>query len=233
MKRPGLAMLGVAILTGIVMFGTATPAQAGFKMTISDGSTTTTVNDNSGLDANVNSGQIVFIGSVGVFNINISVGTSNAPGTSDLAQMTINNVSISALGFSGNKTLTITLEDNGFTAPTGQATMESQLSSTQVPGGSNITFQSFFNNSPGTLLSLNAVGGVQASDHLSISSTPYTLMNVTTYNVQGRGTPLAIQATGITTVHLPAPAGLVLALTGLPMLGGLALLRRRKAAVAI
>jgi len=234
--RVSLSLI-VAALVGAAILGAPTQAQAAFKMTLSDSDGNSfVVNDNNiplgtALDLDPTSGQIIFTGALGAFNIQISVGTSNAPGTPSLAQLTINNTSISSLGFAGDKTVTVTLSDTGFTSPTGLTTMESQLSTTQLPANSNVTFQSFLNGNPGTLLNLNTVGGTRIGNAVNITSTPFTLANTTTYTVhgQGVGTTLTVQTTGLTAVAVPAPAGLVLALTGLPVAGFGWLRRRTKA----
>jgi len=228
----------VAILATTVILAAPTQAQAAFKMTLSDSDGNSfTVNDNNvppgtALDLDPATGQIIFSGVLGAFNIQISVGTSNAPGTANLAELTINNTSISSAGFTGDKTVTITLEDTGFTSPTGKTLMESQLSTTQLPANSNVTFRSFLNGVGGTLLTLNTVGGTRIADSVNISSTPYTLANTTTYTVhgQGIGNSLTVQTTGLTAVAVPAPPAVILALTGLPFAGvGCWLRRRRKA----
>src|SRR5262245_64206643 len=102
-----LLMLTVAV--GLSFFSSASFADAAFVMTIADSDGNSyTVNDNNippgtALDLDPASGQIIFSGTLGAFNIQISVGTSNAPGTPSLAQLTINNTSISSAGFTGNK----------------------------------------------------------------------------------------------------------------------------------
>jgi len=114
-----------AVLLGIAMLGVPTQAQAAFTMTLADSDgNTLLINDNnlplgSGSDISVQLGRIIYDGSLGSFNIQTSTGTSNAPGSSSLAQLTINNLSISTAGFTGDKTVTVTLQDTGFTNPLG------------------------------------------------------------------------------------------------------------------
>jgi hypothetical protein len=227
----------VAALVGAAILGAPTQAQAGFSMTLSDSDGNfVTVNDNSLADSDSRSGVIGFFGALGSFNIQLSVGTSNAPGTEHLAQLTINNTSISSAGFNGDKTITLTLEDTGFTSPQPQpgkpVTMDSQLATTALPTGSTVTFQSFLDGAAGTKLILNKVDGASVSDEVFVSGNPFTLKNITTYTVKGQGAniPLTVQSSGITVAHLPAPAGVVLAMTGLPVVG-LACWLRRKAKV--
>jgi len=231
--------LVAVLLVGAAVLGSPTQASAAFSLTISDSDgNTKTINDNNvpvgtALDLDPASGQIIFSGALGSFNIQMSIGTSNAPGTPNLAQLTINNTTISSAGFTGDKTVTVTIQDTGFFSPTGNnLNLVSELSTTQLPTGSNVTYQSFLNGNPGTLLNLNGVGGASANNGVSITTTPYTLKSVTSYIVHGTGTgtTLTVQTTGLTAVTVPVPAGLVLVLTGAPLAGFGAWLRRRKKA---
>lgn len=231
--------LMVAALVGAATLGAPTRAQAGFSMTISEsGGPSVTINDNdlplgTASDSASQLGRIIFNGSVGDFDFQVSVGTSNAPGTANLAQLTINNLSISTLGFAGDKTVTVTLSDTGFMTPTGVQGLISQLSSTQLPTGSSISYQSSVTaGGPpvlGSLLSLSTVGGTSANNSVNITTAPYTLTSVTTYTVHGAGVgnTLTVQTTGLTAVVVPAPAGAVLALTGVPCMSLGCWLRRR------
>ena len=232
-----LLPLAAAALFGATVLGAPTEAQAAFKLTIAEsGGASVTIEDGGSGDLASQSGTIMFAGALGDFNIQLSMGTSTAnPNGIGPAQLTINNTSISSGGFSGTRTITITLEDTGFTSPgVGNGNMLSQLSTTQVPTGTSVTFQSILDNPgtgndySGTLLSLNTVGGSSANDFVEIGSSPYTLRNVTTYTMvgQGSGNMITVQSTGATVVT-PAPAGLILALSGLPVLGLGCWLRRR------
>src|SRR5687768_14366164 len=116
--------LVMALLVGAAILGMSGSAHAGFSLKISDGTNTVVINDNaagtssgstgSPIDLGAASGQIIYAGAVGVFDINITTGTSNAPGTPTLAQLTINDITTTTTGFSGTQTLTFTLEDDGF-----------------------------------------------------------------------------------------------------------------------
>jgi hypothetical protein len=234
----------VFVLAGAAILAAPAPARAAFQMTLTEvnvntGTTiaSTTVVDNGSGDQSSMSGVIGFLGSLGDFNIQLSVGTSNSQYGVQPAQLTINNVSIDSNGIALGQTrqVIITLQDTGFTAPDpGHAVMTSQLSTTQLPTGSNVTFQSFLNSSAGTQLSLATVGGAAVDDQVTIGSSPYTLKDVTTYTIQGQGTGfgkgITVQSTGLTSVVAPAPGGAVLALAGVPFLGLGCWLRRRKKA---
>src|SRR5437868_2242744 len=84
-----------------------TQARATFQLTIAEtGGPSVTATDNGSGDLDATPGSIIFSGPVGDFSIQISVGTSNSASGSLPAQLTINNTSISSVGFSGSKTLT-------------------------------------------------------------------------------------------------------------------------------
>ncbi|QDU24166.1 hypothetical protein [Urbifossiella limnaea] len=218
----------VAALTGVVILGSPSQADAGFKLTLSDGTTSTVIEDNKAGDVAGPAGLITFIGKVGIFDFQVTTGSSNAPGTESLAQLTINNLSIATQGFVGTKNLTITLEDTGFKSPD-EGLLTSQLSTTMLPSGSSVTYQSYVDGQAGKLLTLNSVGGVSDSQAISAKTNPYTLKSVTSYTIQGLGenTALALQSTGISAVTAPAPAGLVLVASGVPFLGLATWFRRR------
>jgi len=240
-----LKQLTLAAVAAVAVFCAPSSAKAAFVMTITvlDANTNTviaseTINDNNtpagtATDLSPAVGRIIFDGSIGGFDIQTSTGTSNAPGTPTLAQLTINNLSIDSDGLAvgDNRTVVITLSDTGFTSPLGAATVESQLSTTQLPTGTTVDFVSQLNGVDLSPLGLGTVGGTRVTDQVTIGTNPFTLANVTTFTVLGQGlnTGLTIQTTGLTAVAVPAPAGLLLALTGLPALGFGYMLRRRKA----
>jgi len=216
-----LLPLTAVVLVGVAILGAPPQASAAFTLNITDGSNTVNVTDGGAGDLDMaQNGLIVYSGSVGVFNIQSNFGTSNAPGTPNQAQITINDTSITSNGFTGSKTLTFTLQDDGFFLPTTSPTaMESQVSTTQLPTGDKVTYQSFLNAGPGTLLTLNTVGGTRISDPVSISSTPFSLTSVTIFTITGTGGAETIQFTGLTAVATPEPVGVLLVLSGLPVLG--------------
>jgi len=216
----------LAVLAGAALLVGPSPAQAAFTLSLSDGTTTTTVTDQtfgpSG-DLDPASGQIIFSGAIGVFNVNISVGTSNAPNGFP-ALLTINNTSISAAGLPANtsSTLTLVLQDTGFMGPAGSVTAETQLSTTQLPANTTVTGQTSVNGTPLTLITLNTVGGGRVFDTVNIATTPFTLTNTTTFTVvagpNGSGPSTVVQFTGLTSVT-PEPGTMAMAFSALPLLG--------------
>jgi hypothetical protein len=221
------SLLLTVALVGIVMLGAPTQAHATFTLRLQSGANDLTVTDNDSNDLSVASGVITFGGSFGSFFVQVTTGSSNSASATEPAQITINNLSITG---ASSSTLTLTLTDTSFVVPPpGPALMQSQLSTTQIPQGTTVTYQSFVHGSPGTLLSLNSVDGDVVFDLMTVPSTPYTLSSISTFALGAAGT---VQTTGITQLSaVPAPAGLVIALTGMPVLGVGTWLRRRKAVV--
>lgn len=221
MLRSRKLLPAVAALAVAVLLGTSYPAQAAFTLTFHEaGFADQTVTDVGG------TGVISYNGSFGTFRIQGNFATSNSADGVQPAQLTIANTSISS---TGGGTLTVTLADTGFTAPgTGSAFLDTQLSTTQLPANSTVTSHSAVNGTAGGNVQLTTVGGGLREDIANIGTNPYTLSNVTTFVLNSNGT---VQFTGITTATaVPAPAGVVLALTGLPVLGLGWLRRRRKRA---
>jgi len=166
--------------------------------------------------------------SFGDFVIQGNFATSNAKSGLDPAVLTVTDASFRN-GAAGSKTLTVTVSDNTFTAPAvSPVLMSSQLSTTSLTNaGDSAQFQSFLNGSGGTILSLGTApsGAGPTTDIKTKGAGAYTLSNVTTLNISANG---LIQSTATTTVTTPVPAGLVLALSGMPILSLGYWLRRRQ-----
>lgn len=234
-RRP-LALVG--LVAGITLLSGPSPAQAKFTLTLSQGNlkplvvadaTTTsasggdTTTSASGGDLDLRAGVIVYSGSYGGFGIQLSMSTSNSGQAVLPAILTINNTSISS---TTGGTLTVTVEDDHFTVPLSgrPVDLQSQLSTTQLPTGSQITLTSYLDGNPGTPILLTTVGGSLVSDSVTIGSNPYTLRSVTTFTLSGAG---MVQFTGNTAVALPEPGTLVMGLLAVPLLGVGYRLRRR------
>jgi hypothetical protein len=231
MTRISRFMCLVAVLGAAGILGLPGLARADFELTIAEGAQSVTVHDNGVGDLDSRTGLITFSGAVGDFNIQVSIGSSNAATGTLPAQLTINNLSIDTTGFTGTKYLSITLQDDGFSVPWqgAPANLQTQLTVNQLPASSNVTYQSFLDGVAGTQVSLNGVGGTTATNSVSIPTNPYTLESITNYTIvgQGVGNMITVQSTGLTAVTMPAPGGLVLALAGIPCVGFGAWLRRR------
>jgi len=214
----------LAVLVAAVLLGAPSKAHATFEITVAEGAQSVT---DVYTGASLPTEQIIFNQAVGNFNVNVDVAASNSASDTEPALLTINSLAIS-FASGPVQTLTITIWDDGFMAPSVgvQSTMTSQLSTTQLPTGALLTFQSFINGTGGTPLSLSNVGGVSTNDTVIIPSSMYTLEEVLTISTPPMSDPW-IQATGLTSVASPAPPGIVVALTGVPFLALGWLLRRR------
>jgi len=186
---------------------------------------------------------ITFSGPIAGFAINATTGVSTptlaAPGfydAIDLSNITINS--------SGAGVLRLILEQDGLnTAPDGQITLRQDVGGVLTSAvGSTVTFDSYAVNGSGTPSlghdqfpagTLDPVTGIGAGGASTVSQTfgngplsgtastsfnksgAYSLYTVVTVNFTGAGSVSFNEMTGTT----PAPAGFVLALTGLPVLG--------------
>jgi len=208
----------LAVLAGAALAAGPSPAHAAFTLTLHEtGFADQIVTDNNISSGDVDSrgGVITFSGTFGTFNIQISVGTSNSASGVQPGQLTINNTSITT---TSGGALTVTLADTGFTAPgTGNAFLDTQLSTTQLPTGSTVTSHSAVNGTAGGNVTLNTVSGGLREDIVLVGTNPFTLSNVTAFNMAGAGT---LQFTGITTVTaVPEPGTMAMAFSALPLLG--------------
>src|SRR5262245_12774628 len=94
----------VAVAAFAVSLGSAyaTP-----MLRISDGSSTITITDGGGTDANATSGVVTFIGSIGNWTLNVTTGISFSPN----GKLDLNSIDGSS---AAGGTLTLLLTDTGF-----------------------------------------------------------------------------------------------------------------------
>lgn len=197
---------------------------------------------------------IVFTGNVGTFGLNVTTGakTPTLAAPNFFEAMDLSNITISS---GGAGTLRLILEADGFGSLTPDGTV---LSFRQeggggltAPAGSTITFQSFADdanavpnlgpdlNVPGALASVTGIGAgspasvtktfgpggfdTTASTSFTKNGT-YSMYMVVTVTFTGTGSVSWDNMIGTS----PAPAGLVLALVGMPVMGLGAYIRRRR-----
>lgn len=241
------------------LIGADSPAQGAFKLRIStDGGATfaTTIQDNVGADTNLAPG---FIGATfalpGGGSVDFRVSSNRLLGlpTGRLSQT---ELAFAGSAFnSGGAVFVIDVTDTDYTGPGGPlASLTSETSATglSTPGGggsqATVIFQSWVND-PNTEFGMGTFtggpqgpfvntnfGGPNAPDTVSISgplAAPYSITSrfiVSNVNIPTGG---SLQLTGtaqVTEVNaVPAPAGLVLALAGMPVFGLGAYIRRRAA----
>lgn len=230
-----------AAVAVIALFGLTSSAQAGFEMQIiSSTAGTKTITDGGVGDANVAvPGEIIFIGSWGGFDLQVNTGDSKPVIGSAAAPQLDLSYKVTRTTAGAAETLTIQISDTDFTAS---------------PMPMNLNYGG--TNGPGTTSS--AVGGTGLSNALYNTGDASTTVptsgtfgasaafsgsgTFTVPNNGGSNYSLTVAVTltndgsaGVSSgdAHLtsaPAPAGLVLALTGMPALGLGAWVRRRRVA---
>jgi collagen type VII alpha len=195
-------------------------------------------------------------GSTGGFSVSATIADSNSPGA---ATAYIDNSSLqikNQTGVAGNSTLTITTGDTGFTLPTGgPGTLTSTISATASganAANAKVVFNSYIDTTntqfgiPGTgstpTITLNPIapgtsGSGNSTATVGTTPVPYSLTQVGQYTLAystatSTGDKFTDGSSG-TTLTSPAPAGLVLLLTGVPMLYLGARAARRRIAVAV
>jgi hypothetical protein len=246
-------LLIVTALAGFVILGSANRARADLELILSV--------DNADLahsvviDIPANTGPAIFNGNLGTglsgagstFNVFLSVGTSNSPGTPAQALAQQGSFSIQNLDNLNGHTLHISVSAQGFTAPQSPPPLDvlDAFSGTLANGSiggdfygtadaTNALFGTGFDQ-PGLHGTYSASGLSQKVGFngrvsgFSPNGNTYSLSVFADMNF-GAGSLFTGDAANVQTVPTPAPAGVVLALTGLPCVGLGAWLRRRKLA---
>jgi hypothetical protein len=241
----------LAAVASLALLFSAAPAKATFELTIQSFNSSNTllgsvvVDDGSGSDGNAAAGVISYTNGAfaGGFNLTTTVGTSKPSLTNaiDLSNVTVT----AASGFTAGNYIVFTLSDQGFAGATGTGTLTGQASAHMIAGSGSMTFQSWIDRNNG----LNAISGagvvgtaVQGpfnmnpgvSDVTNKGFTPgpgslFSMTSVTKFTPGGVGASISLDnTTSVTSSGVPAPAGLVLLLSGAPVLSVGYWLRRRK-----
>jgi len=190
------------------------------------------------------------------FNVSASVSTSNSPGTPTVAQITTSGLGIlNQTGVAGNSTLIMRTGSTGFTAPATNPVILTSTASASADAGNlanaSLVFNSFLNTTNTFLdgsgnwdgqygaptITLGPIApGASASNnsgaHWPLTSTPYALMQQGQYTL-GNGDQFFDGSTGTAVLPTPVPSGLLLVLSGMPVLGLGAWLRRWRITVAV
>lgn len=217
--------------------------------------------DGAAGDGSPGANSISFMGSIGQFTLILTVGTQTPllqiPGFfegMDLTNVTINT------GGAGTLRLILESDDFGANTPNGGVALSNQIGGVLSAGaGSSLTTTSYASDGsfmpafgadvivPGAIAALPGAG-VGSIGHLATSvgqtfgpgafsgtvltnfakTGGYSLYNVITVNFTGAG---SVSFNSVTATN-PAPAGLVLALAGMPFFAIGARIRRRKAVTA-
>jgi hypothetical protein len=224
MRFLGKRLAILVVLAGAALLVSPPSAHAAFTLTLHETGFADQV-----FTPNAGPGAIVIATTIGHFTFQADIATSNSPGSVSPAVLSLSQTSITT---TGGGTLTITVNDTGFTAPgTGLATVTTQLSTTSLTAGGSVSILSRVNGTQvGPTLTLGtAAAGTMGSGNINIGTPPFTLTNVTTVTLTAGG---MLQSTGNTTVApVPEPATLFMAFAAVPIFGlGYWRQRRRKLA---
>jgi len=181
----------------------------------------------------------------GLFDLSTSFAWSNTPGSPFQAYIDQSDTWITTDYTTGQHTLTIYVSATGFTSPSSPPPVNLGITSTtdEQGGGVAVTFQGFADptntlfgmsgtSTPGTgntytasgQAGIGSGGPLTTTFNLDPGPNGYSLTDVISMKIDG-GTDITNTASNLTVVT-PAPAGIVLAASGLPLLA-LGCLRRR------
>ena len=185
---------------------------------------------------------------IGGFSISATFAMSNSPGTNEFATIGAQGVVVKNNNSNPNQTtLLIQTSDTDFTAPTGMTGLLMNTVAAQAAANSNtnnsVKLQSWIdtNNTQwgmqqpgsdglvnGELYLLGPTFSVSGNASVGVQPfpTPYSMSQTATINLAYNNT--LFNASFTTSLAAPAPAGLVLALTGVPIIGFGTWLRRRR-----
>jgi hypothetical protein len=223
-----------AILVGAAVLGAPARARATFEMHLHSAATgaDVVITDNGAGDLNPALGVITFSGAVGNFAINVNTGESKPVlGSATAPQMDLNFLATKLVG-SPADTLTVEISDQGFL--TSPLSVGGQVGGTFSGSVTGVTALDAFDN--GNTLFGTAGGSKTAT----FTSSPFSgtlpilpVTGATPYSLTERVVITAGAGAGTTSGDfeinsVPAPAGLVLALAALPVLGLGAWVRRRR-----
>lgn len=247
------------------LFGSASSADAAFRLRVESGTTTgpgVVITDNAAGDQSGTVDAIAYSTGVsetiGPFTLSFTLGTKT-PGTLVLPGfyegMDLNNVTITTSG-AGTLRLILESDDFGANTPDGQLLLTNKIGGVlSAPGGSSLTSTSYLSDvsdmpnfgddvSPSGALDPIPGSGAGSIGNLATSvgqtfgpgafsgtvstvaskTGGYSLYNVITVTFTGAG---SVSLDSVTATS-PAPAGLLMALTGVPVLGLGAWIRRRR-----
>jgi hypothetical protein len=240
--KPFLATL-VACAIGLAFLPSS--ADAAFKLRLTDnlGNTITITDDGAGDESATTAGVITFTDPTGIFpgffvNVNVGLSKPTIPNTASTASMDLTNTSVRS---SGASTLTVELTDTSFSlVPASGGNYILISSPTGNLTNATMTFQSIVDMTAGGTVEFTAPGAVNGTTVVSTGvqssftaasltfpgTSPFSMTQILNVSFAGVGSLNSFD--GKTTVTTPAPAGLLLALSGLPALGIGYCFRRKK-----
>jgi len=211
---------------------------------------------NTAIGGTTNNSDFGFVGvSAGGFTINGSATGNNTLGAGQTSAMDLSTTTITS---SGAGTVVLVLTQNNLTSPLGPGNLTGFLSGHFVTGSGSASMISYGNDTNGLygfatagalltpggttppvnnipIANANVATGVITMTPAGNTSTvgfnatsPYSMTQIITINFNAGGGTVSLSSDGSTTFTNPAPAGFILALTGAPVLGFGAWMRRRK-----
>jgi hypothetical protein len=253
-KRTNHTMLRIRTIFAVVAAAFAASgllwpnrANADFEVAITTGAGTTIIHDGGAgdLDMTVNN-QISFNYHDAFYNVIGSLAITNSPGNPSLALLDI-NYTISAINLLGGPNGlggagSLSASATGFTQPTtnpltlhsginGNGTGTGTLTMNQFADPGNAEFGTGVAAPPLGPFNIGQAGGYNGSSSVLFNQTgAYSITDVLNFNLTSGSATTGDSASLVTPA--PAPAGLLLALAGIPALGVGAMLRRRRVAQA-
>lgn len=227
MKHPFIGAAAAALLVGL---GTLPVAHAVPTLRLTaDGSTTVTCADGDVCDANPLAGAVTFVGSVGVYILNVTTGASKPLLVGGNPLMDLNSIDITAPNTVSTNTLVIEFSDTSFVLP---GTFTGEFGGVLSSGeGATVVATAFFDAGNGLFSQATAMGLIGPfgpgpfagtfTDGLAPAGL-YSVTEVITLRTVG-----ASNFSGDFEVNVPEPT--TLALLGLGLLGFAATRRRRQA----
>jgi hypothetical protein len=202
---------------------------SGFSQTILDNSSADLDNGGSGPHT---TGDIVFVGAAGGFSVTVSTAFSKpVDGSATSPYMDLNVVVTTIGNHAITDAITVSASDTDYGPLPGPGNLMMSIGGTQT-SGSTVTYtasqdtanQDFGSTSSTTLGPISGTPFSATGSLSAAAATTYSLTQSVTIAYTNASGPTSEDAT-LTT---PAPAGLLLAITGMPVLGFGTWLRRRR-----
>jgi hypothetical protein len=243
------------LAAGVVLAAAALPARADFIVTISaNGQSETYTQAGSGAGAVAEAGTATTPGTaaadgtgfaiigatVGGYTISTTVSDNNSPGATNEADIHLTNTSVKNVsGGAGPLTITETTSGAGtyasFTMPVGKTNFTATLGAIGSTGATfKLTQDAFLVPTLETTQSVTEANGsgnvVKTVD--VVTTSPFNLSQTLTLSGLAVGNIVNTTQADVKVTPTPAPPALMLAAFGLPVLGGLGWMKRRRKATS-